>query len=141
VDELRELGVPDSVVVQRRASRSTREEALLTARLAAELGLGRLLVITSSYHLPRAQRIFEEVMGREAVCCATPEQVGAALAVREESPHGQRIRAGRCDREALGEEAVPERLFGALAWTLRPLPRRLRWGLEVAAAVVLRGLA
>lgn len=140
VDELQALGVPDAVVLQRQASRSTREEALLTARLAAELGLGRVLVITSRYHLARAARIFEEVMGPEAVRCVTPEQVGAALGVDEASPHGQRIRAGCCDRAALREEAVSERVFGLFAWVLRPLPRRWRWGLEVGAAVVLRGL-
>ncbi len=59
--QLRLWGVePEKVVVERR-SRNTRENAVESARLIRERGWERLLLVTSSAHMPRALGTFEAV--------------------------------------------------------------------------------
>lgn len=52
---LRERGIPDEALLEERESTSTWENLRLSSALLAERGVtGRLLVVTSSYHVPRA---------------------------------------------------------------------------------------
>ena len=48
----------DEVIVIRPDPYNTRGEAAIAARLARERGWRALVVVTSSYHVPRARRIF-----------------------------------------------------------------------------------
>jgi uncharacterized SAM-binding protein YcdF (DUF218 family) len=58
---LREEGIaPDRIVLETR-SRNTRENALESARLVAERGFSRLLLVTSAAHAPRALGCFRAV--------------------------------------------------------------------------------
>lgn len=48
------LGVPGSALVMEQRSRSTRENARFSAALARQMGIGKILLVTSSLHMPRA---------------------------------------------------------------------------------------
>lgn len=48
------LGVPASALVLEQRSRSTRENARNSAALSRELGITKILLVTSSLHMPRA---------------------------------------------------------------------------------------
>lgn len=54
-------GVPSAAILMEERSRSTRGNAVQTARLAAHRGLRRLLLVTSAWHMPRAEAAFERV--------------------------------------------------------------------------------
>ena len=51
-------GVPAASVVRERCSLDTRDNARFTAALLARRGLADVLVVTCSWHLPRAERLF-----------------------------------------------------------------------------------
>jgi len=51
------LGVPESAILIEEQSRTTYENAVQTKAL---LGSGRILLVTSAYHLPRAVSLFEK---------------------------------------------------------------------------------
>jgi hypothetical protein len=131
---LRQLGVPDARMILRQESRSTREEAILARRLADEQGWRRLLVITAVYHAPRARRLFEEHLGRERVTVHSPQAMLRHATEQERAW----IIAGESAPEALAGELRVERVFSAAASLLGVLPDRLRWGMEVQAAALLR---
>ena len=54
-------GVPHSAIIVEQNSRSTRENAVETARLAARRGFERLLLVTSVWHMRRAEAVFRRV--------------------------------------------------------------------------------
>ena len=56
---LLEWGVPAQAMVLESRSRSTRENALFTAALLQTRGMGRILLVTSALHMPRARALFE----------------------------------------------------------------------------------
>jgi len=51
-------GVPEARIVRERCSLDTRDNARFTASLLARRGLASVLVVTCSWHLPRAERLF-----------------------------------------------------------------------------------
>lgn len=51
---------------------NTRGEARVTARLAREHGWRSIVLVTSSYHLPRARRIFRRAFDGEIVAAGAP---------------------------------------------------------------------
>ncbi len=51
-------GVPAAAVVRERCSLDTRDNARFTAALLARRGIVDVLVVTCSWHLPRAERLF-----------------------------------------------------------------------------------
>ena len=55
---LQDLGVPAQAMVLEDASHNTRENAAFTAPLLKARGIGRILLVTSALHLPRAQALF-----------------------------------------------------------------------------------
>jgi uncharacterized SAM-binding protein YcdF (DUF218 family) len=61
-DELRSLmvsaGVPDGAIVRERCSLDTRDNARFAAALLGRRGLSSVLLVTCSWHLPRAERLF-----------------------------------------------------------------------------------
>ena len=56
--QLRALGVPDHATLVENDSRNTRQNALFVAELAASLGIERVLLVTSAWHMPRATATF-----------------------------------------------------------------------------------
>lgn len=58
---LNAFGVPDSAIVTESASRNTRQNAVLSAGLAAERGIRRVLLVTSGWHMPRSVATFRRV--------------------------------------------------------------------------------
>lgn len=55
---LREGDVPDSDIVRERCSLDTRDNAHFAAEMLARRGIEEVLVVTCSWHLPRALRLF-----------------------------------------------------------------------------------
>ena len=55
------LGVPNAAVVSEEDSRTTRENAVQTSRVAAEQGIADILLVTSPWHMPRAVAAFRAV--------------------------------------------------------------------------------
>ena len=68
------LHVPeaDEVIASRPDPYNTRGEAAIAARLARERGWRSLAVVTSSYHLPRARRIFRRAWDGDLTMVAAP---------------------------------------------------------------------
>lgn len=59
--ELVRRGVPEAALLLERRSRSTRQNARYTARLVQPLGVRRVGLVSSDYHLPRAIFCFRRV--------------------------------------------------------------------------------
>ena len=55
------LGVPESAILTEKRSRTTRQNALYTAEIAAERGLRQVLLTTSAWHMPRAEATFRQL--------------------------------------------------------------------------------
>ena len=55
------LGVPDDAIVIEDSSRNTRQNAVFTERLATARGIERVLLVTSHWHLRRAEAVFRRV--------------------------------------------------------------------------------
>jgi uncharacterized SAM-binding protein YcdF (DUF218 family) len=66
------LGVPASALVLEERSRNTRDNARYTAMLAEQRDLHRVLLVTSSLHMPRASLLFREA-GIDVVPVPVPE--------------------------------------------------------------------
>ena len=71
---LADLGVPSDAVLFESRSRSTRENALYTAKLVQERGLDQVLLVTSALHMPRALATFRAA-GIDAIPAATDFEV------------------------------------------------------------------
>ncbi len=133
--DLRVLGIPEEALVLDISTRSTREEALAAREQCDAHGWNRLLVLTAAYHLPRARRCFQEVLGSDRVALMCPEDLLERAGAAERAD----IVAGRVTEAAMRSEARTEALLSTLSALLSPLPARWRWGLEVQAGAWLRG--
>lgn len=128
-DILSDLGVSADRLVLAARSRSTREEAEVAAEMCDALGVCRLVAVTSSYHVLRARRVLEERLGVARVSVhGTAAFLGLADA-RERAL----ILAGEPCAATLAHEGRTERCLGLAEAAVFPLPRRLRWRLEVSA--------
>lgn len=81
---LNQFGVPDDALVMEKRSRNTRQNALFTAELAADRGIGRVLLTTSAFHMPRAEAAFRRA-GLDVIPAATdyrPHPPGAKTKMR-----------------------------------------------------------
>ena len=58
---LTDLGVPDSAIILEADSRSTRENATHAAPIAAANGIEQVLLVTSAWHMRRAEAAFKRV--------------------------------------------------------------------------------
>jgi uncharacterized SAM-binding protein YcdF (DUF218 family) len=67
-----DFGVPESALILEGRSRSTQQNALFTARLARPRNIRRVLLVTSSLHMPRASFLFGEA-GFDVIPVAVPE--------------------------------------------------------------------
>lgn len=66
------LGVPSSALLLEERSRNTRDNARYTAQLAERFRMRRVLLVTSSLHMPRAIEQFRQA-GIDAVAVSVPE--------------------------------------------------------------------
>lgn len=66
------LGVPSSALVLEDRSRDTEQNASFTAELARQRGIRKVLLVTSSLHMPRASLLFSEA-GFDVVPVPVPE--------------------------------------------------------------------
>ena len=66
------FGIPPSVLLLEQRSRDTRDNAAFTAALAREHGMKRVLLVTSSLHMPRASLLFRNA-GVDVVPVSVPE--------------------------------------------------------------------
>lgn len=69
---LEDGGVPAEAILRERASRDTFENATEAARLLAERDLHEAVVVTCSWHLPRATTLFERAGLRVAGAVGAP---------------------------------------------------------------------
>lgn len=70
---IQRLGVPASVLVLEERSRNTEDNAINTARLARQMGVRRILLVTSALHMPRAMVLFQR-QGFEVTPVPVPEK-------------------------------------------------------------------
>jgi len=57
---LRKNGVPDQALLLEKSSFNTYENAVYSARILKELGITRVLLVTSALHMPRAMAVFSK---------------------------------------------------------------------------------
>lgn len=95
------LGVPASALILEERSRSTRDNAMFTARLARERGIGRVLLVTSAVHMPRAAFWFREA-GLDVMPVPVPERSGRSGWKRWIPSHRALWRSGRAWKEYAG---------------------------------------
>lgn len=100
---LRGMGVPDSAMRLDTRSQTTRENARYSMQIVRQLGVRRVLLVTSALHMPRALAIFRE----------TFQDMGVTLI------------AATTDAEALGGERDPLSQWlpnaNSLAWSTRAI--------------------
>jgi uncharacterized SAM-binding protein YcdF (DUF218 family) len=66
-DMLKQLGVPSSAIRLDTASRNTRENAANAKLVLQDLGVRRILLVTSAQHMPRAVTTFKKVWANSTV--------------------------------------------------------------------------
>lgn len=73
-DIMHVIGIPDEALLLERNSRTTEENAVYAAALLGNKGIERVLLVTSGYHMIRAQRWFEK-QGFDVIPAPTDFQV------------------------------------------------------------------
>ena len=58
-DFLKDLGVPESAIVREERSRNTRQNAEYSAELARRIGVEKVLLVTHTWHMRRAEQAFQ----------------------------------------------------------------------------------
>jgi uncharacterized SAM-binding protein YcdF (DUF218 family) len=71
---LLDVGVPQEALVLESFSRNTRENAVETWSILSDIGIERVILVTSAVHMPRAESVFRQV-GFEVVPAPTDYQV------------------------------------------------------------------
>jgi uncharacterized SAM-binding protein YcdF (DUF218 family) len=59
--QLRAWGIPDEALILEETSKNTRENAVFTERIVRERGMGRVLLVTSAFHMLRARECYAAV--------------------------------------------------------------------------------
>ncbi len=96
------LGVPAAALLLERRSRDTHRNAIFTARLAERHGIHRVLLVTSSLHMPRASYWFRDV-GLDVVPVPVPEpESGTGWKARWLPSRSALWRSGRAWKEYAG---------------------------------------
>jgi uncharacterized SAM-binding protein YcdF (DUF218 family) len=70
---LQVMGIPAAAIVQEGKSRDTYQNAVYTAQILKERGIRRILLVTSAFHMRRAQALFV-AQGLEVVPAPTDYQ-------------------------------------------------------------------
>jgi uncharacterized SAM-binding protein YcdF (DUF218 family) len=64
------LGVPDDAIVLETKARNTRENGLFSRELLQEMGAGKVLLVTSAWHMRRSEAVFGK-LGIDVIPAAT----------------------------------------------------------------------
>lgn len=64
------LGVPDDAIILETKARNTRENGLFARELLQEMGAGKVLLVTSAWHMRRSQAVFGK-LGIDVIPAAT----------------------------------------------------------------------
>jgi uncharacterized SAM-binding protein YcdF (DUF218 family) len=64
------LGVPDDAIVLETKARNTRENGLFARELLQEMGAGKVLLVTSAWHMRRSEAVFGK-LGIDVIPAAT----------------------------------------------------------------------
>lgn len=56
---LLDIGIPQEALILESESRNTHENAVFSAKILEEMGIQRILLVTSALHMPRAVAVFE----------------------------------------------------------------------------------
>lgn len=78
----RQLGISPKVILTEAGARTTREEAVRVEKLLRPMGVGRILLVTDSQHMTRAQALFERA-GFEVLPAPANDFSSAAVAPEE----------------------------------------------------------
>jgi uncharacterized SAM-binding protein YcdF (DUF218 family) len=70
-----EWGIPDAAIQVEGGSINTRENALFSHQLLARRGIGRIILVTSAIHMPRAAAAFRKA-GFDVVAAPADFQTG-----------------------------------------------------------------
>ena len=73
---IRQQGVPENALILENSSRTTYENAALTEDTLKSRGIGKVLLVTSALHMPRAMAAFSK-QGVEAIAAPAPPQIVA----------------------------------------------------------------
>ncbi|EJO30540.1 YdcF family protein [Achromobacter marplatensis] len=73
---IRQQGVPETALILENSSRTTYENAALTEDTLKSRGIGKVLLVTSALHMPRAMAAFSK-QGVEAIAAPAPPQIVA----------------------------------------------------------------
>lgn len=131
---LTHLGVSPTAILQESCTHSTREEAIRAHALVQSHGLGRLLVVTSRYHVQRARYLFTDHFGAGGVTVHAPTGFLRDATAEERAW----IRAGIPSESVMASEGQVEAWLLRAARGLSWLPSALRWGMETQAGLLLR---
>jgi len=71
---LREQGIPEQALILETASTNTHENGVFTAAKLEEMGIDRILLVTSALHMPRAMGVFQK-LGITAVAAPSRPQI------------------------------------------------------------------
>lgn len=100
--QLMQLGIAEALLQTENKSRTTKENAFYTAKIARKQGYKHLLLVTSAWHMPRSVAIFRKACGENITIYAYP-----------------------CDYIFASEEGINYRDFlpsaAALAWNMLAL--------------------
>lgn len=109
-------GIPASALMLEQGSDNTRDNARLTAALARRHGMRKILLVTSSVHMPRASLLFRNA-GAEVVPVPVPEgKLGSGWRKRWLPSPGALWRSGRALKEYAGLLAIhAESMVGSTA--------------------------
>jgi len=102
---LEEWGIPDAAIQLEGGSVNTRENALFSRKVLAGRGIGRIILVTSATHMPRAAATFRKV-GFEVVAAPADFQSGWGkqnTMVRWIPEAGALIGSSRAIREWVGQ--------------------------------------
>lgn len=78
----RQLGISPKAILTEAGARTTREEAVRVEKLLRPMGVGRILLVTDSQHMTRAQALFERA-GFEVLPAPANDFSSAAVAPEE----------------------------------------------------------
>ncbi|MFA5521924.1 MAG: YdcF family protein [Castellaniella sp.] len=108
---LQSRGVPADDLILETHSLTTHENAIYTQQALARHDLGRILLVTSALHMPRAMAVFRK-LGMDAIPAALPAQV--------RRPGDSRFSAWRPDSHTLfAARSIIKEYAGLLVYRLR----------------------
>jgi len=99
---LAELGVPAKSIIKESAARDTKENALLSRKLCEERGYKKVILLTSSSHMPRSVYLFKEAGFTDIIPFPVTRTADKARRTYQDFLPGSRNSASRALNEYIG---------------------------------------